>query len=93
LHLGEVNAQRRIDRRKRGNEPHEEAGIMTIAKTIEVSADSKKSFEDAIQQGISRAGESLEHVNRAWVKDQIVLINDGKIDGYRVHMNVTFTLN
>ena len=66
---------------------------MSVAKTIEISADSPKSFEDAIQEGVRKAGESLEHIQRAWVKDQIVLLNEGKIEGYRVHMNVTFKVN
>lgn len=66
---------------------------MSVAKTIEISADSKKSFEDAIQEGVKKAGESVQHIQRAWVKDQIVLMNEGKIDGYRVHMNVTFAVN
>lgn len=66
---------------------------MTVAKTIEISADSPTSFEDAIQEGVRKAGESLEHIQRAWVKDQIVLMNEGKIEGYRVHMNVTFKVN
>jgi hypothetical protein len=66
---------------------------MSVAKTIEISADSPKSFEDAIQEGVRKAGESLEHIQRAWVKDQIVLLNEGKIESYRVHMNVTFKVN
>jgi flavin-binding protein dodecin len=65
---------------------------MSVAKTIEVSADSKESFQAAIQEGLDKASETLENINRAWVKDQIVLVNDGKVDGYRVHMNVTFGL-
>ena len=66
---------------------------MSVAKTIEISADSNKSFEDAISEGVKKAGESVDHIQRAWVKDQIVLMNEGKIDGYRVHMNVTFKVN
>jgi hypothetical protein len=66
---------------------------MSVAKTIEISADSPKSFEDAVQEGIKKADASLEHIQRAWIKDQIVLVNEGKIEGYRVHMHVTFRLN
>jgi len=66
---------------------------MTVAKTIEISADSPNSFEDAIREGVKKADASLEHIQRAWVKDQIVLLNEGKIEAYRVHMQVTFRLN
>ena len=65
---------------------------MSVAKTIEVSADSTSGFDAAIQEGIAKAGESVENINRAWVKDQIVLIKDGRLVGYRVHMNLTFAL-
>jgi|TARA_Y100001933_G_scaffold250032_1_gene285733 hypothetical protein len=66
---------------------------MSVAKTIEISADSKKSFEDAIDQGVKKASDSVDHIQRAWVKDQIVLLDEGRVDGYRVHMNVTFAVN
>jgi len=66
---------------------------MSVAKTIEISADSRSSFEEAISEGVKKAGESVDHIQRAWVKDQIVLMNEGKIDGYRVHMHVTFKVN
>ncbi|MFW6092617.1 MAG: dodecin family protein [Pseudomonadota bacterium] len=66
---------------------------MSVAKTIELSADSKSSFEDAIQEGIKRADTSIEHIQRVWVKDQIVLLDEGRIEAYRVHMTVTFKIN
>lgn len=42
---------------------------MSVAKVIEVIASSKKSFEDAIQQGIARSTDSLTDVTGAWIKD------------------------
>jgi flavin-binding protein dodecin len=60
---------------------------MTVAKTIEVSADSNKA---AIREGVAKAGESVENISRVWVKDQIALVENRKVDTYRVHMNVTF---
>ncbi|MEJ2531002.1 MAG: dodecin family protein [Halioglobus sp.] len=65
---------------------------MSIAKTIEVSADSTKGFDAAVEEGIAKASETVEHIERAWIKDQIVLIKDGKVQSYRVHMNLTFAL-
>jgi flavin-binding protein dodecin len=35
---------------------------MSIAKVIEISAESPKSFEDAIQDGSQRASESVENI-------------------------------
>lgn len=65
---------------------------MSVAKTIEISSQSKKSFEDAISDGIQKAASSVDNIESAWIKDQTVLVKGGKVDGYRVHMNVTFRL-
>ena len=65
---------------------------MSVAKVIEISATSTKSFEDAVMQGIARASDTLSSVKGAWIKDQKVVIKDGKIAEYRVNMKVTFVL-
>ena len=65
---------------------------MSIAKVIEISASSAKSFEDAIQQGIARACETVKDIRGAWVKEQQVRVDNGKIVEYRVDMKVTFIL-
>jgi len=50
------------------------------------------SFEDAIQKGIARADKTLKNVEGAWIKEQKVIVTDGKINGFRVNMLVTFVL-
>jgi dodecin len=65
---------------------------MTVAKIIEISAASSKSFEDAIQNGISRASDSLSDVTGAWIENQKVVVSKGKVTEYRVQMKVTFVL-
>jgi flavin-binding protein dodecin len=66
---------------------------MSVAKVIEISATSTKSFEDAVMQGVTRASDTLSSVKGAWIKDQKVVIKDGKIAEYRVNMKVTFVLD
>jgi len=66
---------------------------MSVARVTEISASSSKGFEDAIRNGIERANETLDHVQGAWVQDQEVVMDDGAIKEYRVHMKVTFVLN
>jgi dodecin len=66
---------------------------MTVAKVTEITAESTKSFEDAIQQGLDRAAESLHGIKGAWVKEQKVTVEDGKIATYRVDLKVTFVLD
>jgi flavin-binding protein dodecin len=65
---------------------------MSIAKTIEITASSKKGFEDAMKQGIAKASESLENITGAWVMDQSVKVSKGKISEYAVRMKLTFIL-
>ena len=65
---------------------------MSVAKVIELTATSSKSFEDAIQQGVARAAKTLKNVEGAWIKEQQVVIKNGKVSGYRVNMMVTFVL-
>ena len=65
---------------------------MSVAKVIESTSMSQKSFEDAIAQGIKRAAKTMKNIEGAWIKEQKVQIRDGAIIGYRVNMNVTFVL-
>ena len=65
---------------------------MSIAKVTEIISSSSKSFEDAIQEGIKRASKTLENVSGAWIKDQKLKVEKGKITEYRVIMKVSFVL-
>ncbi len=65
---------------------------MAVAKMTEIQAGSAKSFEDAIQQGITRAEKTLRNVSGAWIKSQQVVIEKGRITEYRVLLKVTFVL-
>lgn len=65
---------------------------MSVARVTEIIASSKKSFEDAVEEGVKRASETLKNVEAAWVKDQKVIIKGGKIAEYRVVLKVTFVL-
>jgi len=65
---------------------------MTVAKVTEIISSSSKSFDDAVENGIKRASKTLKGITGAWVADQKVTVNDGKIEEYRVVLKVTFIL-
>ena len=65
---------------------------MSVAKVAEITSSSTKSFEDAIHQGIERANKTLDEVKGAWVQEQTISVEDGKVSEYRVNMKVTFIL-
>jgi flavin-binding protein dodecin len=75
--------------------PHHtpEDPIMTVARITEISSISPKSFEDAVVLGVERANQTLKNVKGAWLKDQEVTVENGKISGYKVILKVTFVLN
>lgn len=65
---------------------------MSVAKNIEITSSSKTGFEDAINTGIERASRTIDNIKGAWVKEQKIEIQDGKVTEYRVTMILTFIL-
>lgn len=66
---------------------------MSVAKIIELSSESEKSFEDAITQGVTRAAKTIHGIKSAWVKEQNVVVEQGTIILYRVDLKITFVLD
>lgn len=66
---------------------------MSVAKVSEITAESSKSFEDAIQHGLTRASKTLTGIKGAWIAEQKVVWDGDRISAYRVIMKVTFVLN
>ena len=66
---------------------------MSVAKVIELTAVSPTSFDAAVRVGIEKSGESLRNIKGAWVAEQKVDVEDGKITAYRVTLRVTFVLD
>ena len=65
---------------------------MSIAKVTEIVASSTKSFDDAVVNGIKRANKTIKNIRGAWVAEQKVRVEKGKITEFRVTMRVTFVL-
>ena len=65
---------------------------MSVARVTEITSSSPTSFEDAIQKGIDRASKTLKNVEGAWVQDQKVVVENGRIVVYGVNMKGTGNL-
>ena len=65
---------------------------MSVAKVTEITSSSTRSFADAIDKGIKRASKTLKQIKGAWIQEQKVRVENGKIVEYRVNMKVTFVL-
>lgn len=64
-----------------------------VGKVTEISATSKTGFEDAIKEGLARAGKTIRNIKSAWVKEQTVRVEKGKVVEFQVNMLVTFVLD
>jgi dodecin len=67
--------------------------FMSVARVTEISSTSPNSFEEAIEQGIARATKTLRNVKSAWIKEQRVDLENGRISRYQVNLLVTFVLD
>jgi flavin-binding protein dodecin len=76
-----------------GQIPPGEHSMSSVARVTEIIASSKKSFEDALDNGVKRATKTLKNVAGAWVASQELVIAKGKVTEYRVRLKVTFVLS
>ncbi len=63
---------------------------MSVAKVVELTASSPTSFEDAVKSGIEKAAETLRNIQGAWVSEEKVDVEDGKVSAFRVTLRITF---
>ncbi len=63
---------------------------MSVAKNIEISAESPDGFEAAVREGIQRTAKTVNDIESAWIKEQKVVVKDGQVTGFRVDMKITF---
>ncbi|MFN4226395.1 MAG: dodecin family protein [Hyphomonas sp.] len=66
---------------------------MAIMKSEEILSESPKSFEDAIQVAISRFSRTVRGLASCHINSMSTTIRDGKIDKYRVNMQMTFEVD
>jgi flavin-binding protein dodecin len=73
-------------------DPQDQEILMSVAKVLELSAESPTSFDDALRQGIKKASGTVDDIRGAWIENQEVVVEGGEVVKYRVHMRVTFVL-
>jgi dodecin len=66
---------------------------MSVAKVVEITASSPTSFEDAVKNGIDKAGETLRGIAGAWVSEEKVEVENGQITEFRVTLRISFVLD
>jgi flavin-binding protein dodecin len=63
---------------------------MSIVKVIEVLAQSDKGWENAAQQALKEASNSVRNIQNIYVKDFQAIVENGKIKNYRVNAKISF---
>ncbi len=64
---------------------------MSLAKVIEVMGEGK-TMEDAIQNVVKEASKTIENIKNVYVENIQAIVNNGKVDKYRINAKVTFVL-
>jgi hypothetical protein len=65
---------------------------MAILKVLELMANSTKSWEDAAQQAVNEAAQTLKNIRSLYIKDQIAVVKDNKIVEYRIIGKLSFEI-
>jgi len=65
---------------------------MTMLKVIEVLAESDKSWEDAAQNAVNQASETVRNVRSIYLKNIEATVENGKIAKYRINAKISFLL-
>lgn len=65
---------------------------MSVAKVIEVIAESEKSWEDAVKQAVKEASKTVREIRQVYVEGMQVVVEDGNVSRYRVNCKVTFVV-
>jgi len=77
-----------------GAEPKPEGeNKMSMLKVIEVLAESDKGFEDAAQNAVTQASQSVRNVKSVYIKDMNAAVENGHITSYRVNAKISFLLD
>jgi dodecin len=63
---------------------------MSLVKVIEVIAQSEKSWEDAAQEAVRIASETIEGIQHVYVKEFQAIVENNQVTLYRVNAKVSF---
>ena len=64
-----------------------------LVKVIEVLAQSDKSWEDAAQQAIGEASNTLRNIRSIYIKEFEAAVENGKITQFRINAQISFDLD
>jgi hypothetical protein len=66
--------------------------MSSIAKVIEVIAQSEQSFDHAVEQALEEASKTIDGIKEIWVSGFKAIVENNRIVEYRVNAKVTFVV-
>lgn len=66
--------------------------MSSVAKVIELIAESDKSWDDAAKNAIKEASKTIKNITSIWMDNMSAEVKDNKIVSYRANVKVTFLL-
>ena len=66
---------------------------MSVAKTIELSGQSSRSYEDAIREAVEWASSTLRNIRSVWVKEFEAVVENDRVTQFRAVMKITFVVD
>ncbi len=65
---------------------------MSLAKVIEVLAESSTSFDDAAVQAVKGAAKTVKNIKHVYIKDMQASVENNEIVKYKVNAKITFVV-
>jgi hypothetical protein len=66
--------------------------MSSIAKVIEVIAESDKSWDDAVKNALAEAAKTVDDIKEIWVSGMKAIVENNKVVRYRITAKITFVL-
>jgi dodecin len=66
---------------------------MAIVKVIEVLAQSNQSWEDAAQQALTEASQTVRNIQSIYIKEFQAIVENNRIVNYRINAKISFLLD
>jgi flavin-binding protein dodecin len=69
-----------------------ENDMSSIAKVIEVIAESDKSWDDAVKNALAEAARTVDDIKEIWVSSMKAIVENNQVVRYRLTAKITFVL-
>ncbi len=66
---------------------------MSVAKVIEILAESENSWEDAANDAVKEASKTIKNIQSVYIKGFQAIVKDNRIEKYRVDAKITFVVD